>query len=57
VSFCAFGTYERKHVDEIDPTGVNFINILKAAFWSADPKSAKRQCGFTAFLRFWDLRM
>jgi len=32
----------RKHVGEIDP-GLNFINVLGAAFMSADPKSAKRQ--------------
>jgi len=35
--------------------GVNFINILRAAFTSADPKSARTQSSCQSFLRFWDL--
>ena len=37
-------------------SGVNFINILRAAFMLTDPKSAKRQSSQAAFLRFWDLQ-
>jgi len=37
-------------------TGVNFTNILRAAFLRADHKSAKDTYDLTVFLRFWDLR-
>jgi len=36
-------------------SGVNFINILRAAFAHVDPKSVKRYWQFD-FLRFWELR-
>jgi len=36
-------------------SGVNFINILLAAFTHADPKSEKRQSNCQPLLRFWDL--
>jgi len=36
--------------------GVNFIDVLRAAFTCADPKSAKNTDNLTVFLRFWDLR-
>ena len=36
--------------------GVNFINILRAAFMGADPKSAKKTVKSSSFLHFWDLR-
>jgi len=36
--------------------GVNFINVLRAAFTDADPESAKkRQSSCQSFLRFQDL--
>ncbi len=35
--------------------GVNFINILRAAFEHADPKSAKRQSSCQSLLHFQDL--
>jgi len=35
--------------------GVYFINVLQAAFSSADPESAKKTDHLTVFLRFWDL--
>jgi len=34
------------------PPGVNFINILQAAFTLTDPKSAKRQSSCQSLLRF-----
>jgi hypothetical protein len=37
------------------PTGVNFINVLRAAFTSAVPKSAKKQSSCQSFLHFQDL--
>jgi hypothetical protein len=37
-------------------TGVNFINVLQAAFTHPDPESAKETDNLTVFLRFWDLR-
>jgi hypothetical protein len=36
--------------------GVNFTNILCAAFIHADPKCAKKSNDLTVFLSFWDLR-
>jgi len=36
--------------------GVNFTNILGAAYTLADPKSAKNTNGLIVFLRFCDLR-
>jgi len=36
--------------------GVNFNNVLRAAFEHADPKSTKKIYDLTVFLRFWDLR-
>ena len=37
--------------------GVNFTNILGAAFMPSDPKSVKKLLNLTVFfLRFWDLR-
>ncbi len=35
--------------------GVNFVNILNAAFTQADPNSAKKTDGLTVFLRLWDM--
>ncbi len=35
--------------------GLNFTNILQAAFLSTDPKSAKRLTAWQYFLHFWDL--
>jgi len=35
--------------------GVNFTNILGAAFACADPESAKRQLSLSS-LHFWDLQ-
>jgi len=32
--------------------GINFINVLQAAFASADPKSAKRQSNCQSFCAF-----
>jgi len=38
--------------------GVNFINVLRAAFTSAEPKSLKKTASsHQSFLRFWDLHM
>ena len=36
--------------------GVNFTNVLQAAFTHADPKSAKSCLTWLSFLCFWDLR-
>ena len=36
-------------------SGVNFTNILRAAFTHADPKSAKKTVKLSSFLCFWDL--
>ncbi len=38
-------------------SGVNFINVLRAAFTCLDPKSTKNSDDLTVFLRFWNLRM
>ncbi len=38
------------------PTGVNFINVLRADFTPSDPKSEKKQSSSQSFLHFWDLR-
>ncbi len=38
------------------PTGVNFINVLHAAFASAEPNSIKKTVKSSVFLHFWDLR-
>jgi len=35
--------------------GVNFTNILHAAFIRPYPKSEKKTDNLTVFLRFWDL--
>jgi len=35
--------------------GVNFTNVLQAAFAQADPKSKKRLATILSFVRFWDL--
>ncbi len=35
--------------------GVNFINILRAAFVSPDPESTQKTDNLTVFLCFWDL--
>ncbi len=35
--------------------GVDFTNILRAAFPRVDPKSAKKTYNLTVFLCFWDL--
>ena len=35
--------------------GVNFINVLQAAFTYEAPKSAKRQSSCKSFLHFYDL--
>jgi len=59
VSFYAFDIHARKSCseNEIDTwPGVNFINILRAAFELEDPQSAKKTNNLTIFLRFWDLR-
>ncbi len=32
---------------------VNFINVLRVAFTSADPKSAKKTDDLTAYFAFW----
>ena len=37
-------------------SGVNFTNILRAAFTRTDPKSANKLLNLTGFLRFWDVR-
>jgi len=37
------------------PPGVNFINILQAAFTHADTESSKKTDDLTVFLRLWDL--
>ncbi len=37
-------------------TGVNFINILRAAFAQWEPKSIKKAVKLSIFLCFWDLR-
>ncbi len=36
--------------------GVNFTNILSAAFIRADPKCAENSNDLTVFLSFWNLR-
>jgi len=36
--------------------GVNFINILRAAFSLEGPEVQKRLATLVSFLRFWDLR-
>ncbi len=47
-----------RQTDELIPvSGVNFINILQAAFVLADPESAKKTDYLTAFLHFWYLRV
>ena len=38
-------------------TGVNFINILRAAFTPSDPKSPKKTVRSSCFLCFWDLHV
>ena len=38
-------------------SGVNFTNILQAAFTPADPKSKKKTVKSSSFLLFWDLHM
>ncbi len=38
-------------------TGLNFINILPAAFMRPDPKQRKNTDNVTEFLRFPDLRL
>ena len=38
-----------------NPAGVNFTNILRAAFMCSDPKSAKKTVKSNSFLRFKDL--
>ncbi len=35
--------------------GVNFINVLQAAFTCANPESAKRHSSCQSFLHFWNL--
>ncbi len=37
--------------------GVNFSNILCAAFARVEPKSVKKELKSSIFLRFWDLRL
>ncbi len=37
--------------------GVNFINILRAAFAHAEPKSVKETVKLLVFLGYWDLRV
>jgi hypothetical protein len=55
--------FEKKlgeNVDEINPCrwpGVNFINVLRAAFTCAGPKSAKEDSQVVSFLHFRDLRV
>ncbi len=39
----------------IHPSGVNFINVLRAAFTPANPECAKKTNNLTIFLRFSDL--
>jgi len=36
--------------------GVNFTNVLRAAFMRSDPKSAKKTDNWTVFLRLWDMQ-
>ena len=36
--------------------GVNFTNVLRAAFICTDPNSAKKTVKSSSFLHFWDLR-
>ncbi len=38
------------------PIGVNFINVLRADFTLAYPKSAKKSDNLTVFFALWDLR-
>ena len=55
---CSSSFTDRKHrvttVDR-DRLGVNFTNILRAAFMRPDPKSAKKTVNLSSFLRFQDL--
>ena len=37
--------------------GVNFTNILRAAFTHKNPKSSKKTVKSSSVLRFWDLRI
>jgi len=41
----------------LEEAGVNFIDILQAAFMRADHKSAKICQVISVFLRFWDLHV
>ena len=38
-------------------TGVNFTNVLQAAFTNPDPKSAKKTVKLSTFMQSWDLRV
>jgi len=40
--------------ERLSSQGVNFINVLQAAFAFADPECVKKTGGLTVFLRFWD---
>jgi len=48
---------EQQLPPESQQPGVNFINILWAAFTVADPESAKNTDNLTVSLHFWDLSM
>ncbi len=37
-------------------TGINFINVLRAAFAQADPETSKKTDNLIDFLCFWDFR-
>ncbi len=46
-----------KKIDRLKRPGVNFINVLRAAFVHAEPKSLKKRVKLSVFLRFRDLRL
>jgi len=50
-----FQTSDNDYLRIATRAGVNFFNVLQAAFTSADPKSAKRLTTWLYFMRFCDL--
>jgi len=45
----------KRPTSSLVPPGVNFINVLRAAFTHVDTKSAKKQSSCQSFSRFWDV--
>ena len=54
---CSFKLEDLTSTFELMKPGVDFTNVLQAAFTRTDPKSAIKLLNLTVFLHFWDLRM